>query len=380
VFKDYYPDATGSDYSSIKLPDYNSALANNGMITINNCDTDAKIALCLPPASERITSETGTSFQYYVLLNQAPTANVTFTATVSDTNEATVSTASITKTAANWDTVQLITVTGKNDLALEAIGQQLDGNKLYDVVHSVAASTDPYYNGFDVADITNITNTDPDVPDIIMSPANSSGSRITLVNNNSTTITVRLNAQPTANVTITLSGAGFTSTPNSLTFTSGDWNVNQNVTISYSGAIGNRQVVTSNFASLDTKFNGKTVSDIFFNIVQPGFTIGAISGNTDETGTTQTFTVKLNSPPTANVIINLVSVDTNEVIIQSAATLTFTPANWNTNQTVTVKGVDEGNLDGDQSVLIQLQAATSADPSYNGLDPADVTVINLDND
>ncbi len=378
--KDYYPDATGSDYSLIKLPDYNSAIANNGMITINNCDTDAKIALCLPPASERITSETGTSFQYYVLLSQVPTANVTITATVSDTNEATVSTATITKTAANWDTVQLITVTGKNDPALEAIGQQLDGNKLYNIVHSVATSTDPYYNGFDVADIMSITNTDPDVPDIIMSPANSSGSRITLVNNNSTTVTVRLNAQPTANVTINLSGAGFTSTPNSLTFTSGDWNVDQNITINYSGAIGNRQVVTSNFASLDTKFNGKTVSDIFFTIVQPGFTIGAISGNTDETGTTRTFTVKLNSPPTANVIINLVSADTNEVTIQSAATLTFTPANWNTNQTVTVKGVDEGNLDGDQSILIQLQAATSADPSYNGLDPADVTVINLDND
>jgi hypothetical protein len=98
--------------------------SKNWMITINNCDSDAKIALCLPPISERVTSETGTSFQYYVLLNQLPTANVTFNVSVSDTNEATVSTATITKTPANWDTVQLITVTGKNDSALEAIGQQ----------------------------------------------------------------------------------------------------------------------------------------------------------------------------------------------------------------------------------------------------------------
>ncbi|HMX35431.1 MAG TPA: hypothetical protein PKC66_24570, partial [Leptospiraceae bacterium] len=378
--KDYYPDSTGSDYSSIKLPDYNSALANNGMITINNCDIDAKIALCLPPASERITSESGTSFQYYILLSQAPTNTVTFTATVSDANEATVSTTNITKTAANWDTVQLITVTGKNDSTLEAIGQQLDGNKLYNIVHSVASSTDPFYNGFDVADITNITNTDPDIPDIIMTPANSSSNRIILLNNNSTTVTVRLNAQPTANVTFNLSGGGFTFSPSTLTFTSTDWNVNQSITVSYSGAIGSRQAVTSNFASLDTKFNGKAVSDIFFTIVQPGFTIGTISGNTDETGNTRTFTVRLNSPPTANVSIDVISTNTNEVTIQSAATLTFTPANWNTNQTVTVKGVDEMDLDGDQSVLIQLQPATSADTSYNGLDPADVTVINLDND
>jgi hypothetical protein len=378
--KDYYPNATGSDYSSVKLPDYNSALANNGMITINNCDSDAKIALCLPPISERVTSETGTSFQYYVLLNQLPTANVTFNVSVSDTNEATVSTATITKTPANWDTVQLITVTGKNDSALEAIGQQLDGTKLYNVVHSVATSTDAYYNGFDVADITNITNTDPDVPDVIMSPANSSNSRITLVNNNSVIITVRLNAQPTANTSFTLSGAGFTTTPASLTFTSADWNVNQNLTISYNGTTGGKQVVTSAFTSTDTKFNGKAVSDIFLTIVQPGFTVSSISGDTDETGTTRTFTVKLNSPPSANVSINIISTNTNEATILSGANLTFTPANWNTNQTVTVQGVDDATLDGDQTILIQLQAATSGDTSYNGLDPNDVSVINLDND
>lgn len=378
--KDYYPDATGSDYSSIKIPDYNGAIANNGMISVNNCDTDSKIAICLPPASERVTSETGTSFQYYILLNQAPTGNVTFSTTISDTNEASISTGLITKTAANWDSVQLITVTGLNDLALESTGQQLDGNKLYNVIHSTATSADSYYNGFDVADISGITNNDPDFPDLVFTPSNNSNSRITLVNNDSATVSLRLNAQPTADVTINLSGTGFIITPSTVTFTSSDWNVNQNLTIGYSGSIGNRQVVTSNFTSLDPKFNGKTVSDIFFNIVQPGFTIGAISGNTDETGTTRTFTVKLNSPPSANVTINIVSANTSEVTIQSSATLTFTPANWNTNQTVTVKGEDEGILDGDQSVLIMLQPVVSSDPSYNGLDPSDITVINLDND
>lgn len=213
-----------------------------------------------------------------------------------------------------------------------------------------------------------------------MSPANSNNSRITLVNNNSVTITVRLNSQPTANTSFTLSGAGFTATPTSLTFTSANWNVNQNLTISYTGGIGGKQVVTSAFTSTDSKFSGKAVSDIFFTVVQPGFTVSAISGDTDETGTTRTFTVKLNSPPTANVSINLISTDTNEVTILSGATLTFTPLNWNTNQTVTLQGMDDTILDGDQTITIQLQAATSSDPSYNGLDPNDITVINLDND
>ena len=91
--------------------------------------------------------------------------------------------------------------------------------------------------------------------------------------------------------------------------------------------------------------------------------------------------VKLNSPPIGkcNNKYRLLT-NTSEVTIQSSATLTFTPANWNTNQTVTVKGEDEGILDGDQSVLIMLQPVVSSDPSYNGLDPSDITVINLDND
>ena len=42
--------------------------------------------------------------------------------------------------------------------------------------------------------------------------------------------------------------------------------------------------------------------------------------------------------------------------------------------------MDDTILDGDQTIAIQLQAATSSDASYNGLDPNDVTVINLDND
>lgn len=379
-YKNYYPNATGSDYDTVMIPDYNGATANNGMISINNCDTDSKIAVCLPPATDRITSETGTTFQYYVLLNQAPTDAVTFNVSVSDPLEGKVSVTSITKDSSNWDTIQLITVTGLNDAALEAIGQQLDGNKLYTVIHSAAVSTDTYYNGYDPDDIVNITNTDPDVPDIIMTPSNTTSSRITLVNNATTSVTVRLNAQPAANTTITLSGTGFTSVPSTLTFTSANWNIDQNVSVTYSGSAGNKQISTSVFASADTKFNSKAVSDIFFSIVQPGFTISAISGNTDETGTTRTFTVKLNSPPSANVVVNVASLNTNEVIVQSGAVLTFTSANWNTNQTVTVKGVDDGDLDGDQTVVIDLQAAVSTDTSYSGLDPANVTVINLDND
>ena len=45
----------------------------------------------------------------------------------------------------------------------------------------------------------------------------------------------------------------------------------------------------------------------------------------------------------------------------SPATLTFTPANWNTAQTVTVTGVDDAVDDGDIAYTIVTAPATSSD-------------------
>jgi hypothetical protein len=150
--------------------------------------------------------------------------------------------------------------------------------------------------------------------------------------------------------------------------------------VTYTGSLGNQTLATSNFSSTDTKFHGKATADVFFNIVQPGFVVSATSLTVAESGSTASFTVRLSAPPTSNVTINIVSTNTNEVTIVSGATLTFTPANWNTNQTVTVQGVDDGNFDGDQTITVDLQPAISADPAYNNLDPPNVNVTNIDND
>src|SRR5439155_21622480 len=60
--------------------------------------------------------------------------------------------------------------------------------------------------------------------------------------------------------------------------------------------------------------------------------------------------------------------------------LTFTPANWNVAQTVTVTGVDDALLDGPIAYTIVTAPAVSTDPNYNGLDTVDVAVTNIDND
>src|SRR5206468_1306016 len=100
---------------------------------------------------------------------------------------------------------------------------------------------------------------------------------------------------------------------------------------------------------------------------------------TTEAGGTATFTVVLTSQPTVSVTSALSSSNTSEGTV-SPASLTFTSGNWNVAQTVTVTGADDSVVDGDVGYTIVSAAAASADPNYNGLDPADVAVTNLDND
>ena len=87
----------------------------------------------------------------------------------------------------------------------------------------------------------------------------------------------------------------------------------------------------------------------------------------------------LDTQPSADVTIGLSSSDTTEGTV-SPASLTFTSANWNSAQTVTVTGVDDALEDGVIAYTIVTAAAVSTDTDYNALNPADVSVTNTDND
>ncbi len=87
----------------------------------------------------------------------------------------------------------------------------------------------------------------------------------------------------------------------------------------------------------------------------PGFTVVESDGSTEvsETGTQDTFTAVLDAQPESDVVITVVSADTGEATA-SPATLTFAPEDWNIEQTVTVTGVDDMIVDGDQTTLVTL--------------------------
>ena len=100
---------------------------------------------------------------------------------------------------------------------------------------------------------------------------------------------------------------------------------------------------------------------------------------TSEAGGQASFSIVLDSQPLADVTIPIPVSDPSEGAV-SAAELVFTPDNWDKPQTVTVTGVDDDELDGDIPYIVAIGPAVSEDPTYDGLDAADVEVINLDND
>ena len=113
--------------------------------------------------------------------------------------------------------------------------------------------------------------------------------------------------------------------------------------------------------------------------IAAGITVSAVSNSTGEDGTSATFTVVLNQAPSDTVQIPVASDDLSEATV-SGDSLSFSPADWDTPQTVTITGVDDDIDDGDQNCTIVLGMADSTDPAYDGMDPSDLTVVNLDND
>ncbi|MEO8270481.1 MAG: PKD domain-containing protein, partial [Aureliella sp.] len=111
-----------------------------------------------------------------------------------------------------------------------------------------------------------------------------------------------------------------------------------------------------------------------------GVTVGPSVGLvTSEDGTSTSFNVVLDIPPTANVTIPVSSSNPGEGVV-STGSLTFTPANWNVPQIVTITGVNDSAIDGAVVYSIVLGPATSADSAYDGLNANVLSVTNTDND
>jgi hypothetical protein len=111
-------------------------------------------------------------------------------------------------------------------------------------------------------------------------------------------------------------------------------------------------------------------------LMAAGFTVTPTTGLvTTGYGESTTFSVVLNSAPTAPVNIPVSSSNLTEGTVYPS-TVTFTPNDWDLPQLVQVTGVDDHKADGAVPFTVVLAKAVSSDKLYSGLNPADVTVVN----
>ncbi len=205
-----------------------------------------------------------------------------------------------------------------------------------------------------------------------------------------TNVTVRLTSQPSANVTVNAQSdrpSEGTIAPSSLTFTTENWATPQTIT-----ATGVNDAIDDGNQVYTVSWGATISADPAYAAIRPdgaglanvdddtaGITVSSISNNTTEAGGTATFTIVLTSEPTANVTVNYYSNNISEGTV-SPLNNTFSFADWNIRQTVTVTGRDDLEFDGSVAYGIAFLATTSNDASYSVLVPSTVSVVNEDNE
>lgn len=355
------------------------------IVTAINSDNDAAGFTVAESAGSTAVSEAGTSDTFTVVLNAEPASNVVFAVSSADTGEATVSPAALTFTPGNWNIAQTVTVTGIDDILVD--GAQIS---VVTIAVNDAASDDLFDP---LPDQTlNAQNSDDDAADFTV--LESGGSTAVSEAATNDTFTVVLDVQPSSNVVLDISSADTgeaTVSPASLTFTSGNWNIAQTVTVTgvddalIDGTQNSIITIAVNDAASDDSFDpiaDKTVTTTNSDNDMAGFTLVESGGSTsvDEAGSTDTFTAVLTAEPASNVVLDIISADTGEATV-SPASVTFTPANWNVAQTVTVTGVDDVLLDGNQNTVITVAVNDAAsDDDFDSLPDQTVTASTADND
>jgi hypothetical protein len=118
------------------------------------------------PTSGLTTTEVGGTDTFNVRLTSQPSANVVIDLNSNKPDQGTVSPSQLTFTPSNWDTDQLVTVTGADSNGLE------DGDVPYLIRLQPATSADPNYAGRDADDVEVVNQSVNNPPTMQNPPAN----------------------------------------------------------------------------------------------------------------------------------------------------------------------------------------------------------------
>ena len=204
-----------------------SGYAPSDTVTLTLIDDDVPGVTVTPTSLGLIEGSSGT---YQVRLDTQPTASVSVSIVSSDKDVVTVTPSSLTFTGGtedemgNWNQFQTVTV--------EAVHDHNHTDESATITHTVTTTSDMDYAGIAIDSVL-VSVTDL-VPDVTVTPP-----RLSITEGNSGTYQIRLDARPTAEVTITIGSSDHdvvTVAPASLSFSTatgvdGGWDQFQTVTV-----------------------------------------------------------------------------------------------------------------------------------------------------
>ena len=212
--------------------------------------------------------------------------------------------------------------------------------------------------------------------------------------------TLVLDTEPTHEVRIlvslTTSDDDLTAAPTTLTFTTGNWDVERTVTVSAADDDDGEAGVAT------IKHNAVSADSVYDGIPTPG--VKATENDDDSIGVkvsptalsvpeggSATYTVRLGTKPLSDVTVEATrdqrsdvdltvssDTDTDTDTDTDSVTLTFTNSNWNTEQTVTVSAAEDNDQVNDVAIFSHNTA--SQDDNYYDIPVDPVTATEADND
>ena len=201
------------------------------------------------------------------------------------------------------------------------------------------------------------------------------------------TYTVKLATQPSATVIVTISGhdgadltlSGTTLTNNQLPFTTTNWGTAQTVTVK----AGHDNDASNDTATLTHTASGGDYAGIIADLPVTvtdddgaGVSVSESSLTIAE-GSSGTYTIVLDSQPTADVTVTINDPSNTDVTAEPAS-LTFSSTDWNTPKTVTVNAAQDADAVDETATVTH--TVTSTDSIYSGASANSVTVSVTDDE
>lgn len=202
---------------------------------------------------------------------------------------------------------------------------------------------------------------------------------LTVPERGTATFTVRLSAQPSSDVSVSVARQSGDSdisvdSGSALTFTTSNWGQNQTVRI----AAADDTDTSDGTATIRISASGIVSKDITVTEQDDDTDVEVLNFVTDinsvtvSEGRTAVFQVKLSAQPASDITasVSRVSGDT-DIFVQTGSTLTFTSSNWSVYQTVTLRASDDSDTTDGQAIFRI---------SASGVNDKDITAVEDDKD